>query len=206
MSAKRLALFMSFATATTLLPSAVLAQGGVTTEEPPRVQEIQAVERGFYLEAQGGLGWLVNKIDNRSYGMSLLVGTFAGYDILPILSFQVGAYAFSGSVRVPDERDNPPYGDLLYLIPMGQLQFALITTERNFLWVRGGAGFAFGLPEEINGVPYSENGPAFSGSVGFEHFTKLRHFSIGVHAGVIVVTKPDVGIGVAITPTLKYTF
>ena len=89
---------------------------------------------------------------------------------------------------------------------MAELQFAILTTERNFLWIRGGAGFAFGLPAKINDVEYGGNGPAFGGSIGFERFTKLRHFSIGIEAGVLAVTKPAVGIGISLAPTVKYTF
>src|SRR5262245_43179380 len=101
------------------------ARAQQTSEEPPKVEEIRAVERGAFLEGEAGLGWLVNKVENRSYGMSLMTGAFVGYDVLPILSVQAGAYAFSASVRIPSTPDDKPYGDLFFVIPMAQVQFAL---------------------------------------------------------------------------------
>lgn len=189
-----------------LAPAAAFAQQPSTSEEPPKVEELRAVEHGFFLKSDVGVAWIVNKMNDRSYGPSILAGVSGGYDVLPILSIGVGAYALSASVNTPEMRDGVVRGDLLYLIPMAEVQLALITTERNFLYVRGGAGFAFGLPGEIDGAEYGGNGPAFGGSVGFERFTKLRHFSIGVHAGAMVVLKPAFGLGITVTPTIKYTF
>jgi hypothetical protein len=174
-------------------------------EEAPKVQQIRAVERGAFIETDVGMDLIVNKVNNQSFGLSALAGVFIGYDILPILSFSVGAYAMGASIS-RDPTVMGTQGDLLFIIPSAQLQFALLTTERNFLFIRGGAGFAFGLPSQINNVDYGGNGPAFNGMVGFERYTKLRHFSIGVLAGAVVVTKPAVAIGVSLTPTLKYTF
>jgi hypothetical protein len=174
-------------------------------EEAPKVQAIRAVERGVYVEGDIGMSFIVNKINDRKYGLGILTGVFAGYDFLPILSFSIGAYAMAASISRSSDQPSPQ-GDLLFVIPMAQLQFALITTERNFLFVRGGGGFAFGLPDKIDGAQYGGNGPAFTGQIGFERYTKLRHFSIGVLAGAMVVTKPDLGIGISVMPTLKYTF
>lgn len=190
-----------------LAPSTALAadtQPGPSVEEPPRVQAIRAVERGFFLETDVGASLIVNKIHDRQYGLSVLTGLFAGYDILPILSISAGAYGMGASLSSSDPTATS--GDLFFVIPTAQLQLALITTERNFFSVRGGIGYAFGLPSKINGVSYGGNGVAFSGALAFERYTKLRHFSIGVMAGVVGVTQPGLGVGVSVTPTLKYTF
>lgn len=176
-----------------------------TAETPPKVQEIRAVERGLFLETDIGAAYLVTKIDGRSYGLAIVTGAYVGFDILPILSISFGGSMVAASVS--DSASTPvPRGDLVFVMPMAQLQLALLSTERNLFFVRGAGGFSIGLPSEIDGTPYGGNGPSFSGTIGFERYTKLRHFSIGVLAGVIVVTKPDVGIGVSILPTLKYTF
>lgn len=187
-----------------IVPAHAFAQA--TTEEPPKIEEVRAVERGAFISSDVGVAWIVNKMNDRGYGPSLAASVAAGYDVLPVLSIALGVHAFSASVNEPDMPDGLSRGDLLFLMPMAEAQLALITTERNFLYVRGGAGFAFGLPGDINDQEYGGNGPAFLGAVGFERFTKLRHFSIGIHAGVLVVTKPAVGIGIQLAPTLKYTF
>jgi len=58
-------------------------------------------------------------------------------------------------------------------------------------------------PGEIDGVTYGGNGPTFGGSIGFERFSTLRHFSYGVRAGVLAVTKPDKpkGRGLHLSPS-----
>lgn len=173
--------------------------------EGPRVQEIRAVERGFFVESVFGLTVFVNEIDSRRYSAAPTIGAYLGYDLASIFNIGIGARAAAASG--PDDPDTPvPRGDLFFVAPMVKLQLALITTERNFFWVVGEAGFGFSLPEQIDGVDFGGSGPMFAGALGYEHFTKLRHFSIGAQAGVLVVTEPAVGIGVSLMPTLKYTF
>lgn len=176
-----------------------------TVEEPPKLQQVRAVERGLFLETDVGLGIFVTKIANRTYGASLLTGVFAGYDVLPFLSVALGAYVLGAPVS-KDANTPTPRGDLMFVSPMLQLQLALITTERNFFYVRGDIGFALGLPAKVDNVDYGGNGVAFAGMLGFERYTKLRHFSIGIQAGVLGVTAPGTGIAISVTPTLKYTF
>lgn len=176
------------------------------TEDQPKSQEIQAVERGFFIEADVGGNLMVTEIDGRTHGFGAHAGLYLGVDVLPILSILAGATA----VLAPGSRDNALRGDLLYLTPMAQLQLAVLSTERDFLYGRAGIGFAFGLPDTVenNGASaeFGGNGLAFTGVVGYEHYTKLRHFSFGVTAGVFGATAPTFALGVSLVPTLKYTF
>lgn len=169
---------------------------------PPKVQTIEAVERGFFASLEFGGNLMLNEVDDRSYGFGLLGGLFLGYDITPFVSLSLGAAA----LVAPGSSDNEPLGDLFFLTPMAQLQFAFITTERDFLYVKGGIGFAFGLPGEVDGQDFGGSGIAFRGLVGYEHYMRLRHFSLGIQAGVSGVTAPGVGIGLSVLPTVKYTF
>lgn len=174
-------------------------------EDAPKVQQIRAVERGFFVESHAGLTFFVNRIDERRYGLSPIVALYAGYDVLPVLNIGLGVTAIAAGVS--DATGEPsPRSDLFFVIPSLKVQFALLTTERNFLWLRGEAGFSLALPAQFNDVDYGGNGPAFAGLIGFERFAKLRHFSLGAQAGVHVVTKPGVGIGISLMPTFKYTF
>jgi hypothetical protein len=171
-------------------------------EGPPKVAEIQAVERGFFLTLDVGGNLMLNKVDDRSYGFGLLTGVFAGYDITPFISLSLGAAA----LIAPGSSDNAPAGDLFYLAPMAQLQFAFVTTERDFFYVKGGVGFGLGLPSQVNGQDFGGGGVAFRGLVGYEHYMRLRHFSLGAQLGISGVTAPGVGIGISFLPTVKYTF
>lgn len=199
-------------------PSLALAEEAkaVSEEKGPRSQDIESVERGFFLETDVGLGYMVTKLElpggtKQGYGLLSIVGLYAGFDVLPMLSFSVGAAFMGVSARLADSTAFVPDRDLLYVVPGANVQFALLTTERNFLWVRGGAGFGIASPESVEiagGTPVElgGKGPVFSGSVGFERYTKLRHFSIGAAAGAVLVTKPSVGIAISLMPMLKYTF
>ena len=180
----------------------VHAQG--EPEGPAKAQQVRAVERGFVLETEVGAYFRVNELGGRRYGLGFLTGFHMGYDIAPFLSVLVGASAISAP-SAPDTPQGLP-SDLFFLSPQAALQVALITSERNFLWVRGGGGLAFALPEQVNGQTYGEPGPMFTGSVGFERYTKLRHFSIGVQVGATIFLKPELAVGITVAPLLKYTF
>ena len=188
------------------------AKEEVAGEDGPKVQQIRAVERGFFVATEGGVGFIVNDINDRSYGIAApIMGLFLGYDILEILNFSIGANLMAVSASSdPANPDPAPVGDLFFLMPKLRIQFAVITTERNFFWIQAHGGFGFGLPGKItvDGVEmdHGGNGPIFGGTIGFERFTKLRHFSIGVQAGAEIATKPGWTIAVTLTPTVKYTF
>lgn len=198
------------------VPGAALAQA--TGEEPGKVQQIRAVERGLFVEMAAGLNLPITKVADRSYGAGLLIGALAGYDILPVLSVSLGVYGTAATHTL--EQLNPPAGtmalrksgDLLYILPMLEVQFALLTTERNFVYVRGGVGFGIATPDELDvdfdlmKDEYGGSGVVFSAGAGVEHYTKLRHFSVGARVGILGVTAPDFGLNITLLPTVKYTF
>lgn len=188
--------------ASTLVSTELMAQS--ESEGPARVQKIQAVERGFFLETDVGASFIVNEVQGRTFGLGFVTGFYLGYDIAPFLSILAGASATSAPSSAP-VTGGPP-SDLFFISPQAALQVALITSERNFLWVRGGGGLALGLPAEVNGVTYGEPGPMFSAAVGFERYTKLRHFSVGIQAGATFFLKPEFAVGITVAPLLKYTF
>jgi hypothetical protein len=184
----------------------------VVAEDGPKVQQIRAVERGFFVATEGGVGFIVNKndINDRRYGLAApIIGLFLGYDILEILNLSLGANLMAiSSASDPANPDPAPRGDLFFLMPQLRIQFAVLTTERNFFWIQAHGGFGFALPGKIDvdgtEMDHGGNGPIFGG--GFERFTKLRHFSIGVQAGVEVAMKPGWTIAVTLAPSVKYTF
>jgi hypothetical protein len=211
MKSKPRNLFMMLSLSSAVLPTASLAQGSAENESAngPEAAEpaptIRAVERGLFFEGDVGVGYLFSSMKGRDYGLTFLTGVYLGYDILPMLNVAIGGTFLATSVN--EDRSGPmPQGDLFYAGPGIRADVAVLSDERNHLWLRAGAAYAFGLPSDIEGTPYNANGPMFQGGVGYEYFLTLRHFSLGVFAGVFVVTKPDVGVGFTVTPTVKYTF
>jgi len=90
------------------------------------------------------------------------------------------------------------------------VKFAYLSTDRLFLYVRGGGGFAFISPDKnykSDGTPITMNGssPSFDGGLGAEYYTNLRHFSVSLEARAYYI----MGIGTLLLnlqPSLKYTF
>jgi len=157
--------------------------------EDRKTQSIQAVERGVHVQMEmGGTGVVSEGGEGIGPAFRLLLGG----DLLPYLSFGVGA---AMTVRNFAGRGN----QLFTVGPVGRLQLALLTSERDFLWVRADGGIVFDTAS-------SQEAGLLSGSVAYEHYTKLRHFSLGLSAGVDVYTNEGTPIALTISPTLKYTF
>lgn len=172
-------------------------------EAGPRAQVIRAVERGPFAQLDVGYSHIVNEVGGVSVGPGAALGAWIGYDLTPILSLSLGGTA----VTAFSTSDDPTGGsDLLYLSPMARLQLALLSSQRDFLWVRAEGGVAFSLPDEIGGQSFGGVGPVVGGAVVFEHFTKLRHFSIGLSLGPTFYFEPDVAVSVQVLPLVKYTF
>ncbi len=183
----------------------VASSGALFAQTVRKAPEIRKVERGFYIGSDFGPAFMVTKLDERSYGLGMKVGLHVGVDLLPILNMGVGVTGLTASVSL-DANQPGPQGDLFFVIPTVYGRFALVTTERHFLWARGAAGFAIGSPNELQGVSYGGKGPSFAVSLGFERFTKLRRFAFGVELGALALTKPSFGVAIFLQPTIRYTF
>ncbi len=202
--------YMRIVRTTALVLGGLMAAGGAWAQQAPdgpKTQTIQVVERGVFLESEFGftafVATLADAPDTREYGAATQIGVFAGYDVLPILSLGLGirvlATGVSGDLGSVS-------GDLYYVAPTLSARLAVLTTERNFVWVRADVGLALASPAKIDDIEYGGIGPSGSVMVTYERFTKLRHFSIGVSAGASFVMKPSVGIGITVLPHVKYTF
>lgn len=186
-----------------LVLAAPLAGRGQTPsdESAPRAQVIRAVERGFFVEADLGFGYFATDVGSAQVGPGAVIGAYVGYDVLPVLNLSVGALAVTAFSTA-----DTPGSDAFFVGPMARAQVALLSSQRDFLWVRVDGGVAVSLPEEVAGESSGELGPVFGGAVVFEHFTKLRHFSLGVSAGALAYAEPDWAVSVQILPLVKYTF
>ncbi len=186
-----------------LVASSATAHAQNTGDTPPKAQRIRSVERGAFAEANFGAAFIVNSVQDRDYPVGVLVGLFFGYDLTPWMSLMLGAETIAASGT---DTETAQGSDLLFVNPMLQLQIALVTTERDFLWGRVGGGVTFAFPFELSGRDTGGIGGAFSATIGYEHFTRLRHFSIGARVGLSGMTTPDLAFAVTVMPTLKYTF
>lgn len=177
------------------------AQSGV--DEGPRAQTIRAVERGVFFEGNFGFSYFATDVGEASVGPGPVLGAYLGFDLLPILNLSLGGTA----VAAFSTSDGAvPTSDVFYAGPMARLQLAVLSSQRDFLWLRADGGVAFSLPSEVAGQSTGDPGAAVGGAVVFEHFTKLRHFSLGASLGAMVYTQPETAVSIQLAPLIKYTF
>lgn len=171
------------------------------------------VERGIYLGAYAGPLFILNPPASsgpRPFSSGQMATVEVGLDLGDRLS--VGVF-FSGTAN----REGADYigysngtasGDFGMLIPGAALRFNVLGfddsqgTTRTFIYVRGGAGYAFYYPAALLRDVRDVLG---FGGLGVEYYTRLRHFSIGLEAvGTYLV--PSGTVGFAFTPSLRYAF
>lgn len=183
-------------------PLQALAADGAVIPTAPKVNPI---ERGFFFEAGMGFGTFLSSADRLSLGAYVAPSMYVGYDILPVLSVGIGLDAMAASGDDTPSRPLPK-GDVFLATPSAFVQLAVLSTFRDFLWVRALGGFALASPEVSGDAPFAESGPMFGAKVGFEHFAKLRHFSFGLTVDFRVYTKPETAMALGAGPLFKYTF
>ncbi|MBX2812065.1 MAG: adventurous gliding motility protein CglE [Myxococcales bacterium] len=173
--------------------------------QPGQAQSIRAVERGFFTAMGVGPSVLVVPDDDANYGLSTYFTFHGGWDILPILNLAVGVgfIASEGSVALNGVERR---ADRFYVSPNLRIQLAVITTERHFVWLQadGGASVLFRSNQTVSSD--SDAGVMVGGGLGYEYFTTLRHFSIGLQTGLHSLLAPQTAFNIFLLPTLKYSF
>ncbi len=195
-----------------VLPIAAAAQDSAPPmPEDPRAPRFHEVERGFFTGLEVGYLSLFktptadqNKFrfagtgGGRSNGF--LVGVNFGYDVTSRVA--LSAFALDGNSRA-----SVSYGAFDVYAFGGDLRVSLFAArdankvERVFFYVHGRGGLLLTRPEGL----FGNTAIYFAGGPGVEYFTHLRHFSVGLAADVAYVTKAKTA-GLAITPTVRYTF
>ena len=85
-----------------------VADAQKVADGPPKVQEIQAVERGVFLETDIGMSLMLNSLGNREFRtLGIMTGLYLGYDIAPFLAISLGATAFSAPSSGSPDSLNP---------------------------------------------------------------------------------------------------
>lgn len=196
-----------------LLPALAAAQeqAAPQLQEDPRAAKFRDVERGVFVGFDLGYLSLANTptADQAKYSLAgegggraggLVVGANAGVDIGTRVS--LAAFAQGGNLTA---RAN--YGAFSLLSAGLDLRVAFKSWrdrndwERLFAYVHGRGSWARTYPEGLFGT----KDVLVAGGIGIDYYTKLRHFSVGGALDGIYATKAK-AFGVAIYPTLRYTF
>lgn len=187
------------------VPGAAQAQSDVSA--PGSAQAIEKIERGWFVSVEAGPMFLVAPDASADYGLGFAAQLHLGLDVAPVLRLSVGAtlVGAEGTERVGEGLNEAVVlRDRFYVAPSVRGELALLTTERDFLWVRAEVGLGIMQGSDMDMV--DNLGPSFGGAVAFEHFATLRHFSFGAQAGLTVFLQPDLAVAIHLMPTLRYTF
>jgi hypothetical protein len=180
-------------------------------QEDPRAPKFRDVERGFFVGFEAGWLHLLDTPTSdpeafpyagESGGASngLVVGVHAGVDLGSRIA--VSLYGSGGA----NEADVNYGAFSLYSVGLDLRVSFLGRKDRNaferfFLYAHGRGGYAKSFPAGL----FAEDDVVVAGGLGVEYFTRLRHFSVGAAADYVYATKAGAG-GVAVYPTLRYTF
>ncbi len=197
-----------------VLPAVVFAQESAAPrlQEDPRAARFHDVERGLFVAFEGGYLRLLDTppaSDPQSFPLARqaggpaggpVIGALVGIDILKRLS--VALFVQGGN-----ERASANYGAFSLYSGGVDLKLAVFGRrdrndwERLYVYLHGRGGYARTFPAGL----FGEQDLIVSGGLGFEYFTQLRHFSLGLAADAVYATSASV-TGLAVYPTLRYTF
>ena len=209
---RRAALAISLFAAALAAPLLATAQEAAPPlPEDPRAPRYHEVERGFFTGFE--LGYLslfktptADRVryqyapSNGGASNGLLVGMNFGYDVSSRL-------ALSAFVLGSNSQASVSYGAFSVYAAGADVRLALLGSrdkyalERTYVYVHARGGYLVTRPEGLFGTndTYLAFGP------GLEYYTRLRHFSVGLAADLAYVVKAGTA-GVAVTPTVRYTF
>jgi hypothetical protein len=208
----RLRTLLTVLLAAALLPAAAHAQESAPAlPEDPRAPRFKEVERGFFTGFEVGYLSLFKTptADRAKFPFAgaeggnasgFLVGADVGYDLTSRLALSV--FALGGNARA-----SVSYGAFSVFVAGGDLRVAVLGAsdkygvERFHLYLHGRGGWLLTTPEGLLG----HNDVYLAGGPGVEYTTHLRHFAVGLAADVSYLTKAKAA-GLAITPTVRYTF
>ncbi len=204
-----------------LVSSVVFAQTSSTTpartvEDKRVATQFNEIERGFYLGGNGGF-WATISPPARAGGKRPFLGgqavsLEAGVDIGERVS--IGLFFLGASTNRAGSdytglstAEVPASGDFGMIVPgiTGKLRLVGFADsqqiKRSWVYARVSAGYVFYSPSAL--IPQSD--VLISVGPGFEYFTRLRHFSIGVEANFNYLALTS-SVGFSIFPTVRYAF
>jgi hypothetical protein len=181
------------------------------TQEDPRAAKFKDVERGFFIGFEPGMMFLFKTpTDDRAKfpyagagggaAKGVSIGLTMGVDLGPHTALSLFALA-------TEQRASSSYGAFDLQVVGLDLRWALLGRrdrndwERFFVYVHGRGGYGYSHPKDL----FGDAELLLGAGVGAEYYTQLRHFAVGLQLdGLYAVQAKSPGL--AVTPTLRYTF
>ena len=171
----------------------------------PRIQKFQEVERGFWMRTTLGVALTLGDVFGDGREASMLPGPLVtlefGYDLGQIASLHLAVMG-QQIIGVRELSNRPEVSnDVGAMALMAGGRFNLVTGKRRGWFIKAQVGYMMTAPE----MAEYQAGLLVQGGTGLEYATQLRHFFVGME----VFGQYDLansGIGIGLTPTLKYVF
>ena len=192
-----------------LVSSAAWAQEDEEAENRSRsrIQKINEVERGFFIRSTFGFSMALGNMFNQDSSDSPLwppgplLGLELGHDLGQVASLHMAFYgqSVSGS-HTPTGRADVS-NDASTLLAMVGARFNIATTKRMGWYLKANVGYMLAVPA----IDTMDDGLVVHATTGVEYATNLRHFAVGLEAG-IGFSMATSALSIIVTPTLKYVF
>jgi len=194
------------------LPLAAVAQEAAPAlQEDPRAARFREIERGFWVGFEAGFVGFTKTptMDAARFPYAGGGGGFAsGFGVTVSVGVDLSSrLALSAFAMGSNARASASYGAFDVLAAGGDLRLAPFAWQdaqgverlHGYVHVRG--GYLLSRPDSL----FDSRDFMIGGGIGIEYFTRLRHFSVGLALDGMFVGKVKVP-GVALSPTLRYTF
>lgn len=162
------------------------------------------IERGFSVRLPVGMMAYLTPVTstaggfNKRYLPGLIIGAELAYDVLPILDIGV-FFHFANSQGI----GTGTVRDLHTVLGGVMVHLSFFHTDRVFLGAKVGVGYGF----QDTSVERLQHGLGIIGALTLEYFTRIRHFSVAIDAGVTIMTVPQpFSIALTVMPAIRYTF
>ena len=194
-----------------LVPTLVFAQAKAV--EDKKAITFNEIERGFFVQVNGGFWGTINPPaangSKQYFSPGQLIQVEMGYDIGERVS--PGLFFHASNNRAGSDytglSKGVASGDYGMIAPGVGAKFRIVgfddaqDVKRTWFYVHAGAGLVFYSPSTL--LPTSDI--IITAGPGFEYFTRLRHFSIGIEADFNFMALTQ-SLGFSIFPTVRYAF
>jgi hypothetical protein len=179
--------------------------------EDPRAPKYADVERGVSVGMEvGWLGFFKTPVaDPAKFQFAGEDGgASGGIDIGVTVGFDIGTRVTLSLFGMgTNQKASPSYGAFSVLAGGADVRWNFYgkkdrnAWERFYAYAHARGGYAVTYPEGLFGT----TDLILAGGLGIEYYAQLRHFSVGLQVDGIYATKAGAP-GLAITPTIRYTF
>jgi len=172
----------------------------------PRIQKFEEIERGFWLRSNFGISLAVmnhfggDDTESPIWPPGPVVSLEMGIDFGQVASIHLAIHGQQVTGTRNSSRGSIPNDSTAIGVLLGG-RFNFVTTKRLGWFIKAGVGYMLSIPD----LTKLDDGLVAQAGTGIEYATSLRHFFIGIEVLAQYLMSNN-GLGILVTPTVKYTF